>query len=87
MDIQVKAALVTGGGSGLGEATARELEALRGKWDRKPHLKVFFFAQSADLNAQKVNAYVTHVQVTDRTGRVLAEYGPQYRIRAAMAGR
>lgn len=59
------------------EATARELEALRGKWDRKPHLKVFFFAQSADLNAQKVNAYVTHVQVTDRTGRVLAEYGPQ----------
>jgi len=31
MDIQGKAALVTGGGSGLGEATARELARLGAK--------------------------------------------------------
>ncbi len=58
------------------EALARELEAMRTKWDTKPLLKVYFFAQSADLNSQRVNAVVTRVQITDRRGRVLTEYGP-----------
>lgn len=71
------------------EAIARELEAMRTRWDRKPRLKVFFFAQSADLNAQKVNAVVTRVQITDRSGRVLVEYGPDTSIptNAAAAGK
>ncbi|WP_442683135.1 hypothetical protein ACSBPQ_00470 [Stenotrophomonas sp. JC08] len=65
------------------EAIAREMESMRGKWDRKPHLKIYFFAQSADLNAQKINAVVTRVQITDRSGRVLAEYGPDGSVPAA----
>ena len=59
------------------ETLAREIEAMRTQWNNKPRLKVFFFAQSADLNNQRVNAVVTRVQVTDRKGRVLAEYGTQ----------
>ena len=35
MQIKGQAALVTGGGSGLGEATARELARLGAKVDRK----------------------------------------------------
>lgn len=58
------------------EAVARQLEAMRSGYDDKPRLKIFFFAQSADLNQQKVNALVTRVQITDKSGRVLAEYGP-----------
>jgi arginine/lysine/ornithine decarboxylase len=38
---------------------------------------VYFFAQSADLNRQIVRAYVTGVRISDRDGRVLAEYRPQ----------
>lgn len=62
------------------EAIARELEAIREKWDRKPRLKVFFFAQSADLDKQQINAFVTRVQLIDRGGRVLAEYSPDGNI-------
>lgn len=58
------------------EAIARELEAMRSKWNATPRLKVYFFAQSADLNSSTVNAVVTRVQITDRSGRVLVEYGP-----------
>lgn len=56
------------------EAVARELEAMRGKWDNKPQLRVYFFAQSADLNAPLLKTAVTHVQLRDRSGRVLASY-------------
>lgn len=58
------------------ETAARELESMRSKYGNKPRLKIYFFAQSADLNNQTVNALVTRVQVTDKSGRVLAEYGP-----------
>lgn len=58
------------------ENVARELESMRTKWNNKPQLKVYFFAQSADLNNNWVNAYVTRVQITDKTGKVLVDYGP-----------
>ena len=58
------------------EATARQIEAMRSKYDNTPRLKVYFFAQSADLDNQRVNALVTRVQITDKSGRLLAEYGP-----------
>ena len=58
------------------ETVARQLESMRTNYSNKPRLKIFFFAQSADLNEQKVDALVTHVQITDQSGRVLAEYGP-----------
>lgn len=62
------------------EAVARQLEAMRTDYGNKPRLKIYFFAQSADLNSQKVNAIVTRVQITDKSGRVLAEYGPDARV-------
>ena len=62
------------------EAVARQLESMRTNYSNKPRLKIYFFAQSADLNEQKVNAIVTRVQITDKSGRVLAEYGPDGRI-------
>lgn len=58
------------------EAIARELEAMRSKWNATPRLKVYFYAQSADLNSSMVNAVVTRVQITNRSGHVLVEYGP-----------
>ena len=58
------------------ETTARQLESMRTNYSNKPRLKIYFFAQSADLNEQKVDAIVTRVQITDKSGRVLAEYGP-----------
>ena len=59
------------------EALARQIEGMRSKWNTKPGLKIFFFAQSADLNNQRIQALVTRVQITDRQGRVLVEYSPQ----------
>lgn len=59
------------------EALARQIEGMRSKWNSKPGLKIFFFAQSADLNSQRIQALVTHVQLIDRQGRVLVEYGPK----------
>ena len=47
------------------ETVARQLESMRTNYSNKPRLKIFFFAQSADLNEQKVDALVTHVQITD----------------------
>ncbi len=58
------------------EAAARQIEAMRTGYSDTPQLKVYFFAQSADLSEQKINALVTHVQIVDRSGRVLASYGP-----------
>lgn len=58
------------------EAKARELEALR-NIAQGVQMKIYFFAQSADLNRQVVNAYVTRIRFTDRDGRVLVEYGPE----------
>lgn len=58
------------------EAAARQLEAMRNNYNNQPRLRVYFFAQSADLSEQKVNALVTGVQIVDKSGRVLAEYGP-----------
>lgn len=58
------------------EAVARDIESMRGKYDQSPRLKVYFFAQSVDLEAKAIKAFVTRVQITDRNGRVLAEYGP-----------
>lgn len=68
------------------ETIARGLEAARSNWNSRPRLRVYFFAQSADLNAQRINAYVTRVQVTDRAGRVLAEYGPDGSVATAASG-
>ena len=62
------------------EATARQIEAMRSKYGNTPRLKVYFFAQSAHLDNERVNALVTHVQITDKSGRVLAEYGPDAAI-------
>lgn len=58
------------------EAGAREIESMRTKYDQSPRLKVYFFAQSVDLDEKAVKAYVTRVQIIDRNGRVLFEYGP-----------
>ena len=59
------------------EAIARQLESMRTGYSNTPRLKIFFFAQSADLDNERVKALVTRVQITDKSGRVLAEYGPQ----------
>ncbi|WP_024868005.1 hypothetical protein [Pseudoxanthomonas suwonensis] len=67
------------------EALARQIEAMRGNYGNKPRLKVFFFAQSADLNNQRVEALVTRVQVTDKAKRVLVEYGPDGSVPAQAA--
>lgn len=58
------------------EAIARQLESMRTGYSNTPRLKIYFFAQSADLDNERVNALVTRVQITDKSGRVLAEYGP-----------
>ena len=58
------------------EAIARQLESMRTGYSNTPRLKIYFFAQGADLDNERVNALVTHVQITDKSGRVLAEYGP-----------
>lgn len=60
------------------EAAAREIEGMRTKqqYNNPPRLKVYFLAQSADLNSTEINAHVTRVQIVDKSGRVLAEYGP-----------
>lgn len=58
------------------EAAAREIESLR-HIAQGVQMRIYFFAQSADLNQRIVQAYVTRVRLTDRDGRVLAEYGPQ----------
>jgi len=58
------------------EAVAREIEGMRNEYNNNPRLKVYFFAQAVDLDSKHVKAYVTRVQITDRSGRVLAEYGP-----------
>ena len=60
------------------ESVAREIEGMRTKQrhNNPPRLKVYFLAQSADLNSNEINAYVTRVQIVDKSGRVLAEYGP-----------
>jgi hypothetical protein len=57
------------------ETKAREIESLRTQ--SAIPAKIYFFAQSADLNRQMVQAYVTHVVITDQSGRALVEYGPQ----------
>ncbi|TXH65322.1 MAG: DUF4852 domain-containing protein [Thermomonas sp.] len=58
------------------ETIARQLESMRTGYSNTPRLKIFFFAQSADLDNERVKALVTRVQITDKSGRVLAEYGP-----------
>ena len=58
------------------EALARKIESMRSGYSNQPKLKVYFFAQSADLDGQKVGVLVTRVQITDKSGRVLVEYGP-----------
>ena len=67
------------------EAVARQIESLRSKYGSQPRLKVYFFAQTADLDNQRVNALVTRAQLVDRSGRVLAEYGPDGSAPAAAA--
>lgn len=64
------------------EAVARAIEAARTKWSTRPRLRVYSMAQSADMNAQRVNAHVTRVQIVDRNGRVLAEYSPDGSVSA-----
>ncbi len=70
------------------ESAAREIEGLRtkGRYNNPPRLKVYFFAQSANLNSNEINAYVTRVQIVDKSGRVLAEYGPDGSVRAQATG-
>lgn len=57
------------------EAIARELEGMRNDYSNKPRLKVYFMARSTDLNETAIKGHVTKVQVVDKSGRVLAEYG------------
>ena len=66
------------------EAAARLIEGMRtkGRYDNPPLLNVYFFAQSANLNSDEINAVVTRVQVIDKSGRVLAEYGPDGSVSA-----
>lgn len=68
------------------ESVARHVESIRTQWNARPRLRVYSMAQSADLNAQRVNAYVTRVQIVDRNGRVLAEYSPDGSRPSAQAG-
>lgn len=60
------------------ETAARAIESMRtnGKYNNPPLLNVYFFAQSANLNSDEINAVVTGVQIIDKSGRVLAEYSP-----------
>ena len=67
------------------EAVARELESMRSDWRNKPRLKIYFLGQSADLNEQTLNALVTRVQVVSKSGKVLAEYGPDGSVPAQAA--
>jgi len=67
------------------ETVARQLEGLRSRWNSKPRLRTYFFVQSADLNQRRINAYVTHVQLLDRSGRVLASYSPDPAVAAQPA--
>ena len=64
------------------EAVARQLESMRTGYSNTPRLKIYFFAQSADLDNERVKALVTRVQITDKSGRVLAEYGPDGSVAA-----
>lgn len=66
------------------EAAARLIERMRTKdrYDNPPLLNVYFFAQSANLNSDEINAVVTRVQIIDKSGRVLAEYGPDGSVSA-----
>lgn len=57
------------------EATARAIEEMRSGYSDRPRLKVYFMGRSADLNETAVKGHVTKVQIIDKTGRVLAEYG------------
>ena len=70
------------------EAIARQLESMRTGYSNTPRLKIYFFAQSADLDNERVKALVTRVQITDKSGRVLAEYGPDgsVAVQAPQAG-
>ena len=58
------------------ETLARRLESMRSGYNDRPRLKVYFFAQSADLDNERVKALVTRAVITDKSGRVLADYGP-----------
>lgn len=68
------------------EQVARQIESMRNDYRNRPQLKIFFFAQSADLNSQRVSGHITRVQITDRSGRVLTEYGPGADAGLAAAG-
>ena len=70
------------------EAIARQLESMRTGYGDAPRLKIYFFAQSADLDNERVKALVTRVRITDKSGRVLAEYGPDgsVAVQAPQAG-
>ena len=68
------------------ETIARQIESMRSGYSNQPKLKVYFFAQSADLDGQKVGVLVTRVQITDKSGRILAEYGPDAGIAPSQSG-
>ena len=62
------------------EAAARQLESMRTDYSNQPSLRVFFFAQSVDLNDTKIKAYVTTVQIIDKRGQALLTYLPNQGI-------
>lgn len=62
------------------EAIARQLESMRTDYSNQPRLRVFFFAQSVDLNDTKIKAYVTTVQIIDKRGQSLLTYLPNQGI-------
>lgn len=62
------------------EGIARQLENMRTDYSNQPRLRVFFFAQSVDLNDTKIKAYVTTVQVIDKRGQSLLTYLPNQKI-------
>ena len=65
------------------ETLARQLESMRSGYNDRPRLKVYFFAQSADLDNERVKALVTRAVITNKSGRVLAEYGPDGSVATA----
>lgn len=65
------------------EALARQLEAMRTDYSNQPQLRVYFFAQSADLNNTTIKALVTAVQVTDKRGQMLLAYTPDGSVAAS----
>ena len=54
------------------EGLAREMEGMVSQF-HPLRMKIFAFVQDADLNSKTLNAVITHVELSDRTGRLLVK--------------